>query len=124
MGIGRERGRRIIPEPSRDDMQRDAGGQRQGCRAVSEDVQRPGRNPGRLAVLLEPLREVLRLNRATELIGKHEVLVVIGIRGEVPLEDLGIAVAAQHVHGLGVEGDRAPRTRRLRWAKREPAWDR
>jgi hypothetical protein len=68
VGVGREHGLRVVTEPGRDDVDRDAGRQRQRRGPVAQDVERPGRNAGVLAVALEPVREPVRVDRATELI--------------------------------------------------------
>ena len=64
--------------------------------------------PGGRSMLAEPLREPLWVDQTTQLVGEHKVLVLVGVGGEVALEQLRLAVRAQHVDRLGVERDRAP----------------
>src|SRR6266540_3456427 len=52
-----------VPQPLADDLCGDAGGQRGGGVAVADVVQPDPRQPGRPGVLLEPLREPLRVDR-------------------------------------------------------------
>ena len=51
--------------------------------------------------------------RGAELVAEHEVVVSVGVRGEVALEQLRLAVGAQRVDGFGVKRDGAPRACRL-----------
>jgi hypothetical protein len=53
---------------------------------VAQDVKRARLDPGGLAMLAEPRGESLWVDRATELVGKDQVLVGVGVAGEVPLE--------------------------------------
>jgi hypothetical protein len=48
---------------------------------MSEDVKAAGGNPSPFAVLPEPLRQPLGMDRAAELIGKDEV--AVGVSGEL-----------------------------------------
>ena len=52
--------------------------QRQRRRRVPQRVQAPGRDAGGLAVLAEPLREPLRVDRPAERVGEHEIAVDVG----------------------------------------------
>ncbi len=89
--VGPEHGLRGVSEPS-GDVNRDAGRQRQGRGCMPEDVKGPGGDPGRFAVLAEPLSEPLRMYRAAKLVGKDEILVDIGVARQGALELLGIAM--------------------------------
>jgi hypothetical protein len=64
-----------VAETRSDDMHRDTVRERQ-CRVrVSQDVQRSGRQPGRLAMAQERLAQPLRVDRAAELVTEDEVTV-------------------------------------------------
>jgi hypothetical protein len=52
---------------------------------MPQHVQRPRRDAGALAVLAEPLREPLRVDRPAELVAENEVTVIVGVPGEVAL---------------------------------------
>ncbi len=71
---------RIVPKSAGDDAQRDGRRRRERERRarVPQDVRAAGRDLGRLAVADEPLREALRVNPAAELVGEHEILVLVG----------------------------------------------
>jgi hypothetical protein len=55
-------------------------------------------------------------DRPAELVAEHEIVVPVGVGGEVTLEELSLAVVRERLHGFGVERNRAPRPRRLRWS--------
>ena len=57
---------------------------------------------------LEQLAELVRVDRPAELVGEDRVLILVGVGGEVPLEQLRVAVGAEGFNGLGIERDRAP----------------
>jgi hypothetical protein len=75
-------------------MHWDAGCERQRRRCVAQDMKGARWDPGRLAVLAEPFGEALRMDRRAELIGEDEILVSVGVTGEVSLEQLGVAMPA------------------------------
>jgi hypothetical protein len=68
MGIGLEDRLRSVAEPSRNDVKGNAVRQPQARMCVPEDVQRSGEQSGRLAVLRERCRELLRMDWSTELV--------------------------------------------------------
>ena len=67
----------------------DARGERHAGGGVPERVQRTGRDAGRLAVLGEPVREPVRVDHPAELVGEHEIPVLVGVPGEGPSQALG-----------------------------------
>lgn len=62
---------------------------------VAQDVQRSRGKAGPLALLTEPLREPLRMDRPAERVGEHEVEVGVGIARERTLDELRCPVLAQ-----------------------------
>jgi hypothetical protein len=98
--VRRQQRRRRVAEARGHDVHRDAVRERERRRGVAQDVKGAGRDPGRLAVLPEPLGEPLRMDRVPKLVGEDQVAVPVGIEGEVALEPLGVAEAAQCVDGL------------------------
>ena len=78
MGVGVEHGRRVVAEPRRDDVDRDAGSQRQGRGGVAKSVQRTGRDTGCLAVARKPVGEPVGMNRPAELVAEDQVAVAVG----------------------------------------------
>jgi hypothetical protein len=63
-----------VAEPGGDHVEWDAVRESERCVGVPQDVQRPGRDAGRLAVAPEPLGEALRMDRPAERIGKDHVV--------------------------------------------------
>jgi hypothetical protein len=84
-------------------------------------MQAARRDAGGVAVLAEPVREALRVDRAAERIGEDEIPVDIGRSGKVTLEELRCAVRAEHVDRRRVQRDRAAATGRLGRAERRAA---
>ena len=87
---------------------------------MPEHVQAAGESHG-LAVPAGPFGEPLRVIGRAELVAEDEVLVVVGVSGEVALEELGVPMAAQRLDRLRIERDRAPRAPRLRRPERRAA---
>lgn len=79
---------RVVAEPCGNDVHRDALGQRQRRCGVAQDVKRPGRDSGGLALPAEPLGQPLRMDRGAERVGEDEILVDVGSAREVSLEQL------------------------------------
>jgi hypothetical protein len=119
--VGGEHGLRVVPEPRGDDVDRDAGRQRQRRARVAQDVERPRGDARRLAVPPEPVGEPLRVDRLSEPICEHEIPVGVGITGEVAFEHLRVPVLAQRVYRLPIERDRPPGAGRLRRAEADAA---
>lgn len=65
-------------------MKRHSVRERQRRGGMAEDVEGPGGDASGLAVPREPLGQPLRVDDAAERVGEHEVVVPIGVGGEVP----------------------------------------
>jgi hypothetical protein len=92
--VGSEHGLRIVAEPGRDDVNRDALRQRERRGGVAKNVECPGRESGRLAEGGELLREPLWVDRSSERVGEDEISVVVGVTAEVAFEPLNVALLA------------------------------
>jgi hypothetical protein len=59
------------------------------------------------------------VDRAAEFVRKDQVVIRVGITGEVPFEWLCVAMVTESIDGLGIERDSAPAARRLGRAERD-----
>jgi hypothetical protein len=99
VGVGREHGLRVVSEPCRDDVHRDAARQHQRRRGVPQRVRRPGRDPRGPAMASEPLRERVWPDQAAELVGEDQVVILV--------------VACGRARAAGPRGGRPTRPRSL-----------
>jgi hypothetical protein len=74
----------------------------------AQDVQRAGWDSRSLPVTHEPFAEALRIDRCAQLVGEDQVVISVGIDGEVAFKHLRVTMVPQRVHRLGVERDRTP----------------
>jgi hypothetical protein len=89
--------------------------------AVWRDVQRAGWDPRRLPQPPERVGELLRANRAPDLVAEHEVAVLVRGAGEVAFQQLDGAVTLKRFDCDRVERDGALTALGLRRAERAAA---